>query len=264
MTGKVEIPAENTAPKALVKPEEHELARKSEEHAAIESELAERELRAANLRAELSAFERQFLHHVGLLYAELDEWKARIAERAAQAQPESEKALKAAQEARARADETKASAGEESGEEPKAFSASPEMKKLYREVARRVHPDLTSDRTDRAKRQILMAEANAAYELGDENKLNKILREYECSPESVTGEGAGAELVRVIRRISQGRSRLSEIEAELQELLRSDLYQLKQRVDEAAQHGRDVLRELKKKVEEQIAQAKERVESLGG
>ena len=43
------------------------------------------------------------------------------------------------------------------------------------------------------------------------------------------GEGAGAELIRVIRRISQARGRLAEIEAELQELLRSDLYQLKAR-----------------------------------
>lgn len=260
---KVDIPAEKSAPTAVVKPEEQELALKRDEHAAIETELAERELRGANLRAELGAFERQYLHHVGMLYAELDEWKARIAEQAAKAQPGSEKARKAAQEARARADETKASAGDGADEDPKAFSASPEMKKLYREVARRVHPDLTSDRTDRAKRQILMAEANAAYEQGDENKLKKMFQAYECSPESVTGEGAGAELVRVIRRISQARSRLAEIEAELQELLRSDLYQLKQRVDEAGQHGRDVLKELKRKVEEQIVQAKERVRSLG-
>jgi hypothetical protein len=256
------ILADQTALKTAMKPEEAELSRKKIQHAAIEAELAERELRAANLRAELGAFERQYLHHVGLLYAELDEWKARIAERVAGGQPENAKAQKAAQQARARADETKESAGEMCAEEPKAFSASPEMKKLYREVARRVHPDLTSDRADRCKRQVLMAEANQAYERGDEAKLKKILTEYECSPESVTGEGAGAELVRVIRRISQARSRLSEIEAELQELLRSDLFQLKQRVDEAAQHGRDVLEELKEKVQEQIAQAKARVKSF--
>src|SRR5271170_2111862 len=65
------------------KPEEAELARKREEQAAIESELAERELRSANLRAEMGAFERQYLHFVGLRYAELDELKAEIAERLA-------------------------------------------------------------------------------------------------------------------------------------------------------------------------------------
>jgi hypothetical protein len=134
------------------------------------------------------------------------------------------------------------------------------MKQRYREVAKRVHPDLTSDRDDRAKRQQLMADANDAYERGDESKLVKILTEYECSPEAVQGEGAGAELIRVIRRISQARGRLSEIEAEMQELLRSDLYQLKSRIDEAQKHGRDVLKEMVEKVEEQIGQANRRLE----
>jgi hypothetical protein len=105
-----------------------------------------------------------------------------------------------------------------------------------------------------------MAEANDAYERGDESKLTRILTEYEHSPESVQGEGAGAELIRVIRRISQARGRLSEIEAEMQELLRSDLYQLKSRLDEAQKHGRDVLKEMVEKVEEQIAQAIRRLE----
>jgi hypothetical protein len=241
-------------------PEEQELARKHEEQAAIETELADRELRSANLRAELGAFERQYLHYVGSRYAELDELKASIAERAAKEQPSNDRSQRAAQEARARADETKSTAGEKATVSPRAFESSPEMKRLYREVAKRIHPDLTSDRKDRAKRQQLMAEANEAYERGDEAKLNKIFTEYEWSPDAVQGEGPGAELIRVIRRISQARGRLAEIEAELQELLRSDLYQLKVRVDEAQSHGRDVLKEMISKVDDQIAQAKRRLE----
>ena len=135
------------------------------------------------------------------------------------------------------------------------------MKRLYREVAKRVHPDLTSDRNDRAKRQQLMAEANQAYERGDETRLAKILTAYEHSPEAVEGEGAGAELVRVIRRVSQARGRLAEIEAEMQGLLRSDLYQLKSRVDEAEKSGRDVLKGMIEKVDEQIALAKQRLQN---
>src|ERR1700691_612713 len=57
--------AANSTPNLALNPEKQELARKREEQAAIESELAERELRSANLRAELGAFERQYLHHVG-------------------------------------------------------------------------------------------------------------------------------------------------------------------------------------------------------
>ena len=93
--------------KLPVKPEDQELTRKRLEHASIEGELAERELRAANLRAELSAFERQYLHFVGLRYAELDELKAQIAERAAAERPEDARAQEAAREARQRARDRK-------------------------------------------------------------------------------------------------------------------------------------------------------------
>ena len=252
--------ADNPVSHAPLKPEEQELALKREEQTALETELAERELRSANLHAELGAFERQYLHFVGLRYAELDELKAKISERLAAEQPANERARKAAQDARARANETKSVAGDEAEQAPRAFKASPEMKRLFREVAKRIHPDLTSDRDDRAKRQQLMAEANEAYGRGDETQLTKILTEYECSPEAVKGDGPGAELIRAIRRISQARSRLSEIDAEIQELQRSDLYQLRSRIDEAQIHGRDVLKEMIAKVEDQIGQAKRRLE----
>lgn len=240
-------------------PEEQELAHKLKEQAALESELADRELRAANLRAELAAFERQYLHFVGLRYAELDEWRARLAERLAVDQPGNERAQHAAREARALAEETKTVAGEKSSQPPRAFTATLEMKRLFRDVAKRIHPDLTSDRNDRAKRQGLMAEANRAYQSGDQQRLVKILTEYEHSPEAVAGEGPGLELVRVIRRVSQARSRLAELEAEIQQLRRSDLYQLKLRVEEAEKSGQDILKQMIVKVNEQITQAKRRL-----
>jgi hypothetical protein len=244
----------------FVKPEDRELARKRAEQAELEAELAERELRSENLRAELGAFERRYLHFVGSRYAELDEWKAQLAARLVEQQPGNERARQAARDARACADETKSAAGEPASQEPRAFRSTPEMKRLYREVAKRIHPDLTSDRNDRAKRQQLMAEVNHAYELGDEAQLTRILTAYECSPEAVEGEGPGAELIRVIRRVSQARSRLGEIEAEMQGLLRSDLSQLKSRVDEAEKDGRDVLREMIGKVEGQIELTKRRLQ----
>jgi len=245
--------------KSAATPEEQELARKREEQAALEAELTERELRGADLRAELAAFEQQYLHFVGSKYAELDELKARLAERAAQKQPGNEQARRAAEDARSRADETKFVAGDKSTHEPKTFSATPETKRLYREVAKKIHPDLTSNRDDRAKRQLLMAEANRAYERGDQDRLAKILAEYEHSPEAFEGQGPAAELVRVIRRVSQARARLAEIEAEMQELLRSDIHQLKLRVDEAEKDGHDIFRQIMAKVDEQIAAARQRL-----
>jgi hypothetical protein len=76
----------------------------------------------------------------------------------------------------------------------------------------------------------------------------------------VRGDGAGAELVRVIRRISQARVRVVELDGETEELLRSDLYRLKAHLDEAMALGRDVLSEMAAKVAEQIRRAKLQLE----
>jgi len=226
--------------KARLKPEEQELARKQEEQAALQMELAGRELQLANLLAELAAFERRYLHFVASRYAELDKWNARSAVEADAAGAETQYAVMGNNIVGMR-----------------VFQASPEMKRLYREVARRIHPDLTSNRADRAKREQLMAEANLAYERGDEAKLGKILAAYEASPESVAGDGPGAELIRAIRWVSQIRVHIAEIEKELQEIFCSDLYRLKSRVDEAQRSGRDLIWEMVARVEEQIVLAKQ-------
>ena len=193
----------------LAKPEEEELARKRAELAQLEDELAERELQIASSRGELAAFERLYLRTVGVLYAELDEINAQIAERMAQ-KSGTEEANRAAKQSRQRAQESQA-AVESQAAAARDFAPSPELKSLYREVAKRVHPDLASDAADRKRRERLMAEANEAYEQGDAERLKKILAEYETSPESVQGVGVAADLVRVIRKITQPTKQLSDI-----------------------------------------------------
>src|ERR1035437_3364596 len=76
------------------------------------------------------------------------------------------------------------------------------LKGLYREVAKRVHPDLTSDEADRSKRQRLMAEANQAFERGDANRLTKILEESDARLASAQESGVPAVLVRAVRKIT--------------------------------------------------------------
>ncbi|HEY6386179.1 MAG TPA: hypothetical protein VIX91_10895, partial [Candidatus Acidoferrum sp.] len=167
------------------KPEEEELKLKKQELQELENRLIELELQLAGLRGEVAAFERLYLKRVGALYAELDELEAQIAELLAQREPGNLKAQGAARETRARADESRTGAAEAAGEATIRFIPSSTLKSLYREVAKRIHPDLAVDDADRAKRQKLMAEANLAYENGEEAKLRAILEEYESSPESV-------------------------------------------------------------------------------
>lgn len=226
------------------KPEEEELKQKKQELQGLESKLVELELQLANLRGELNAFETLYLKTVGVRYAELDEIEAQIAELLAQRQPGNPKAQEAAREARSRAEESRTGTTELATKEAKRFSPSSSLKNLYREVARRIHPDLAANEADRAKRQKLMAQANQAYENGDEAKLRAILEEYETSPDAVFGEGTAVDLVRVIRKIAQVKRRLAEIDAEMKRIRESDLFELKTKVDEGTNAGRDVLQEM--------------------
>ena len=69
------------------RPEEEELRLKSLELEDLEKDLIDKELELTGLRAELAAFERLYLKAVGVLYAELDEIEARIAELNARRNP---------------------------------------------------------------------------------------------------------------------------------------------------------------------------------
>ena len=232
-------------------PEERELAQKRAELAILQSDLTERELSLASLRAELAAFEGRYLREVGVLYAELDDWNARIAEFAAKAEG-TEKARAAASEARAHADESYAAAhGDASKVEN--FTPSPELKKLFKDVVNQIHPDRASNEIDRALRNRLMAEANLAYKRQDADALRRILEEYKSSPESVKGDGTKADLRRVQLQIERIQKRLAAIEVEVAELTSSEIALLMAKVEVATTKGRNLLAEMKKDVQRRIA-----------
>jgi DnaJ-class molecular chaperone len=190
----------------------------------------------------------------------LDEWKARISELEAQLHPSAASTAEA-EEAREHARRTFEEAhGEASA--AKDFTASPELKRMYREAAKRIHPDLATDPADRERRTRFMAEANRAFEAGDAESLKRILDGYEDGADAVTGEGIGAELIRIIRQISLAKARLSAIEQELAALRKSEIALLKKQAEETQQGGRDLLAELATAVREKIELAKKKYESL--
>jgi septal ring factor EnvC (AmiA/AmiB activator) len=244
-----------------LKPEEKEILRKREELAAIRATLAERELELVDLRSQLAAFEGRYLRQVGTLYAELDEWKARISELHARLDPSAaanararearEQARQAYEDAHGRASETH------------DFTPSPELRSLFREVAKRIHPDFCRDAGDLERRTRFMAEANRAYEAGDAEALQRILDEYQEGADAVKGEGIGAELIRIIRQISQAKERVAAIEQELVALRQSEIALLKKQAEEREQEGRDLLAELATAVREQIERTKREYETLG-
>jgi predicted nucleic acid-binding Zn-ribbon protein len=250
-------------PSAIVRkltPEQEELDCKREELGAVRAALAERELELADLRAQLKSFEGRYLRQVGALYAELDDWEAKVAELEASLRP-SASAQQNAQAARTRAEEThEATHGEAS--RIRDFKPSADLRSLFREAAKRIHPDFARDDADRQRRTHLMAQANDAYSRGDAETLQRILDDYDESSESVQGEGIGAELIRIIRQIHQARKNISTIEQELDELRTSEIAQLKMGADAAEEEGRDLLAELAATVHGQIADSRRRHETL--
>lgn len=240
-------------------PEDEELAKKREELALLQVQLADRELYLANLRAELAAFEGRYLRQVGVLYAELDEWNARLAELIAK-ESGTEAAHSAASQAWAQAEESRVASHGEAAE-AKEFTVSPELKSLYREVAKRIHPDLATDDADRKQRDRLMTEANHAYQNCDAEALRRILQEYESSPDSVRGTGVAADLVRVLRQLKQVRNRLAQIEEEINGLEGSDIAILRAKAKDARSEGRDLLAEMAANVEGRISAVRQQYEA---
>jgi hypothetical protein len=259
--GAVVLPRKRKGPlRPKAPPEEGELKRKRAKFSEFETQLADKELSLTNLQAELSSIKARYLKGVGARYARLDEIQAQIAELHASSRPLDAEAQKAARRARRQADRSRAAVEQSVAPPPPAASAT--LKRLYREVAKRIHPDLGVDPVDRTVRARLMAEANRAYQHGNENRLRAIVEDYECSPETVTGEGTAAELVRIIRKTARVRSRLADIDRGLQQILRSDLYKLKVRVDAKAEQGSDLLEEMAARVDERIARARRRLADL--
>ncbi len=239
-------------------PDDVALLDKREELAAVRSTLAERESELAQLRAQLKTFEGRYLRQVGVLYAELDDLEARIAEREVSLY-DSESARSRAAEARQRAQETHDAAFGEA-HEAEEFDPPPSLKTLFREVAKRIHPDFARDDEEQRHFTLLMARANQAYSRGDTEALQRMLDDHREINSSIAGEGAAAELLRILRQIRHAERDIANLEAERHTLLSSEIAQLYLDTEAAAREHRDLLTELAASLRDQIADAKYRFE----
>ena len=245
--------------------EEIELEKKFAELESLTDQLADSELDLATFRRDLIQFEARYIGAVGVLYAELDGLEAAYAERVAERVPDDEVLQDRVEETRRRADETaRATAQRPDSDEEASGPASKELKDLFKEAAKAVHPDRAIDAENRQKREKFMARVNDAYERGDSEAIRQILDEWEGSPDAVKGEGVGADLVRVIRLIEQVRMRIEEIELELAELRASSLAELMLKCREAEENGEDLLGNMKESLEARVREVRSRIDGLEG
>ena len=138
---------------------------------------------------------------------------------------------------------------------------SEELKKLFRDAAKRIHPDLTTDPEERERRHALMARLNQAYELGDLEQVQAILNDWEVINDwdQLT---PGKQLSRLLKQIGQVRHRFNQIQTELEQLKLSEMFRLKDFVQNSDKQGEDVLSDMVVDVEEKIQNLRIRVKNL--
>ena len=139
---------------------------------------------------------------------------------------------------------------------------SADLKRMFRDIAKAIHPDKAHNSAARDRRHSLMAEANRAFADRDEDRLRLILRVWERSPEAVPGDDPESARLRLERRIAELRDQLGELDLEMADLAGSAIAKLKQRADEAAAQGWDLFAEMQRQVKREIMTAKLRLAGL--
>ena len=244
-------------------PGAEELVRRRAQLRVLARQLLERERELAAYRSELHAFETTYRKALGARYARLDELAERLDQTAA---PADEAARPAGPEEDGPAErypgqglpggQNWAWGEREPDKEPERRAVvSEEAKRLFRQLARVIHPDLAADPEERERRTNLMVAANEAYEQGDVAALERMLEDWHASPEAVTGSGAAAELERTLRRIAQVEAAMRRIDEELAELEASAMGWLRRRVEKAAREGWDLLAHMVRELDRQISEA---------
>jgi hypothetical protein len=277
------FPSRSTAAlERYVGPIAAKLAHKQAELAVLRRGLAAREAELAVFESELSDFEIRYRRVLGQRYAILDD----LAERIEQAK-RGDQVAGADDDGRAEGEHlgddgssgVDADDGDEDGQnwawawgerEPEQEFrrvVSAEAKRLFRMLARLIHPDLARDPAERERRTNLMVAANNAYEQGDVETLRSLLDEWDQSPDSVVGSTASAELERTVRQIVRVCARMDVLDRRFAELESSAMGWLRRRVDKAAAEGWDMLAHMVKELDRQIAEARlelERIELARG
>jgi chromosome segregation ATPase len=134
------------------------------------------------------------------------------------------------------------------------------LKDLYRQLARRYHPDLATDPTERQRRNRLMAEINRAYSERDLSALQALIRQ----PETVSVDEPLA--VIQLRQLQQIRTqlerRLDRLRQERSGLFNSDLMWLKVQESLLAKKKRNLIGEMVEQLERDYAVCLDRIDQL--
>ncbi|MEU2910383.1 hypothetical protein ACFYM3_23955 [Streptomyces massasporeus] len=212
---------------------------------AAEQALIEYEIAVETFRVEVENFSRLHEQKLGPLYARLEELDARILEaRAVRSGDPADR--RRADEARARLapipgveellhgwmdgdglfPEASAMLTDQPVRPPQRVRPSEEARKLYRDLARKAHPDLAQEEKERRRREEFITRVNAAYARGDETELRELAAEWAKGPELKRGPSRAEELYARLEWLAQRKELLGLLAGELEDSAIGHMLQL--------------------------------------
>lgn len=219
--------------------------------AELRDRLSSLEVERDRLHLELRNFEKRFRPAVGARYSQLEDLRERIR----RAWTEVNRARTGALKADVPPDEIP----------QKAFKPEDETRRLFRSLARKIHPDLADDFEERRRRHEFMAEATRAYRASDQRRLQWLLEHWEAAPDLPRGVDSASRLVRTNQHIAWARYRLREVNAEIAEFGASSTMRLMQQASAARSDGRNLVAEMRNQVIKELREAEldfQRVEAV--
>jgi hypothetical protein len=221
-------------------------------HDVLRDRLAEIEAEHATLRAELGAFQADYMRQVGTIMAQVHDLEARIlvivAERSG-APGDREAAALAGERAERTYAEMRAVPA------PRGPRPTGDLKQLFREAAKRMHPDLVRGEEGRTHAEAFMKRLNDAYQTGDADAIGDLVLQWNASPfapAAAAGQPRGLEaaVARAEQRLAQERA--------------SELARIMERSMTAAAAGIDLLAEMRADAQAALAVRRERLAELTG
>jgi hypothetical protein len=242
----------------------------------LREQLARLEQEHADLRGELHDFELLYNARVGPIEARLaetqlhiDEYQLRIELVQWRGKSLSPIQLEAEVEHRLREQRERAEAIHANADIARSFVPPPpidsaadlDLKQVYRELAKRTHPDLANDEADRAIRSQRMVDVNALYAKQDLEGLRRILRQLETRrlAQDETPEQRQVRLKDERLRLDAA---IRHVKVEIADLNRDPLMALKLEAALARSRGRDVLAETSRQMQTRLSEAESELQGL--
>lgn len=239
-----------------------------------EAALFERQAELAELRATLAAFEREYEALIGAKLADLERIELQVEDcqqrleahrlwgRLGAAGAFGDRAAREGAPARSFSfAEFAQELVSELGVQPSSPEQAEQIKKLYRQLCRRFHPDLASDEADLVCRTDMMLQINAAYEALDLDGLVLLAGRPDC--DEVSAEDVARQRLGSLRvRLQDLGQQLDRVEYEIGELMRGDLMDLSLQAKLLRREGRDLLAEMAADVDAELAAKRGELDAL--